>query len=48
MVHLTRGEAHHREAHHRAARLVAHHRAARLDEVHRLVQDKGQQHRQIL
>ena len=45
LVHLTRGEAHHREAHHRAARLVAHHRAARLDEVHRVVQDKGQQDR---
>ena len=42
-MHLTRGEAHHREARHRAARVEAHHRAARLDGVHRVVQDKGQQ-----
>ena len=48
LVHLTRGEAHHREARHRAARLEAHHRAARLDGVHKVVQDKGQQDRQIL
>ena len=48
LVHLTRGEAHHREGRHRAARLEAHHRAARLDGVHRGVQDKGQQDRQIL
>ena len=48
LVHLTRGEAHHREARHRAARLKAHHRAARLDGVHRVVQDKGQQDRRIL
>ena len=40
-MHLTRGEAHHREARHRAARLKAHHRAARLDGVHRVVQERG-------
>ena len=45
LVHLTRGEAHYKEARHRAARLEAHHRAARLDGVHRVVQDKGQQDR---
>ena len=48
LVHLTREEAHHRVARHRAARLEAHHRAARLDGVHTAVQDKGQQDRQIL
>ena len=47
LTHLTRGEAQHREARHRAARLEDHHRAARLDGVHRAVQDKGQQDRQI-
>jgi len=48
LVDLTRGEAHHREARHRAARLEAHHRAARLDGVRTVAQDKGQQDRKIL
>ena len=48
LVHLTRAEAHHREARHRAARLEAHDRAARLDGVHRVVQDKEQQDWHIL
>ena len=48
LVHLTRGEAHHREARHKAAELEAHHRAARWDGVYRVVQDKGQQDWQIL
>ena len=48
LVHLTRGEAHHREARHRAARLKVHHRAPRLDGARRVVQDKVQQDRQTL
>ena len=48
LVHLSRGEAHHRKARHRTTRLADHHRAARLGGVHRVVQDKRQQDRQIL
>ena len=48
LVPLSRGEAHHRKACHRSARLEAHHTAARLDGVCRVVQDKGQQDRKIL
>ena len=47
-VHLTRGKAHHTEPRYTAARLEAHHMAARLDGVQRVVQNKGQQDRQIL